>query len=276
MLFNTEKFNSEIKKLKTLSKEPVLHGLKKARLKQSILANLSSPEIFSSNPVKVTFFKRAWVLHYALPSFAIFILLTGTTFASNASVPGDALYPIKQAKENIQLTLSPSAEAKATLKARFAEERIKEIKKIRASLSKPQTMPSANTSTPINETSTLPKAESESEHRAKDNLNEAEKDLNETKKELDKKGKTKAAQKIRSALLKIKQEKEEEKNETLSKDLLQKYDIINFQTDISHQTSSTPIRLQKNKTQATTSFSTISPRIQRPREHQDNFEFEED
>jgi phage gp36-like protein len=52
---------------------------------------------------------------------------TGTVAAASGSVPGDNLYSVKMAAEQVQWKLTFSQKAKARLQARFAERRVQEM-----------------------------------------------------------------------------------------------------------------------------------------------------
>lgn len=79
--------------------------------------------------------KRAPALHW-MPRWAMaavmlvfVVLLAGTTTvaASSGSLPGDTLYPVKTATEQVQMRLTFSKAAKAKLQASLAERRVREI-----------------------------------------------------------------------------------------------------------------------------------------------------
>ena len=53
---------------------------------------------------------------------------TGTVLASSSSVPGDPLYPVKQVREDVQLWLTRSPEAKADFYTRLVRRRSEELK----------------------------------------------------------------------------------------------------------------------------------------------------
>ncbi|MDX1511414.1 MAG: DUF5667 domain-containing protein [Nitriliruptorales bacterium] len=55
---------------------------------------------------------------------------TGVVAAAAHSVPGDLLYPVKQATEQVRLLLSPSAASDARLHLQFAGERLDELEEI--------------------------------------------------------------------------------------------------------------------------------------------------
>ena len=54
----------------------------------------------------------------------------GITFASQRSLPGEKLYPVKILSEEIRIKLTPKTESKMKLRAEFAEERVREIREI--------------------------------------------------------------------------------------------------------------------------------------------------
>lgn len=67
-----------------------------------------------------------------LPRFSMVVLvgigvLGGTVYASGWALPGDVLYPVKLAKERVELGLAAQGEPKALVVARHAEERLSEL-----------------------------------------------------------------------------------------------------------------------------------------------------
>ena len=77
----------------------------------------------------------------------------GTAVAANSAVPGDILFPVDRAVENVRLVFS--GKGKAELKVKFSEERLEEVEKLisraRLSASATTTATSTNaTSTPKN------------------------------------------------------------------------------------------------------------------------------
>ncbi len=73
----------------------------------------------------------AWAIGLAAV-LAIAILGSGTVAASAASMPDQPLYPVKMAREQVQLTLTRSPLAKARLNAAFAETRLQEMEQMAA------------------------------------------------------------------------------------------------------------------------------------------------
>ncbi len=60
----------------------------------------------------------------------------GTAYASQSSLPGDALYPVKLVTEDVQTTVALDQERKAELETKFANRRLEEIQKLQERLKK--------------------------------------------------------------------------------------------------------------------------------------------
>lgn len=60
----------------------------------------------------------------------VLLALGGTVVASDAARPGDMLYPLDRASEEVRLSITGDADAKAELRARHAEERMEEVESI--------------------------------------------------------------------------------------------------------------------------------------------------
>jgi len=72
-----------------------------------------------------------WIPRWAVVTACLALVLvlagTGTVAAASGSVPGDKLYSVKMATEQVQWRLTFSQKAKARLQARFAERRVQEM-----------------------------------------------------------------------------------------------------------------------------------------------------
>ena len=70
----------------------------------------------------------------AVSVVAIVIILSvitgGTAYASQESLPGDWLYPVKTATEDARIFLARGAAAKAELNLKFAQKRLEEMKNV--------------------------------------------------------------------------------------------------------------------------------------------------
>lgn len=82
--------------------------------------------------VPTPYYTTAAFFRFVSVSLVIVLLLSGSgiAYASQRSLPGDALYPIKTATEHIQVLLSTSAARKAELNVVFAQRRLDEIQQI--------------------------------------------------------------------------------------------------------------------------------------------------
>ena len=69
-----------------------------------------------------------WAAVAASVVVALMVSSTGTVLASSSSIPGDALYPVKQVREDVQLWLTRSPEAKVDLYTRLVKQRAEELK----------------------------------------------------------------------------------------------------------------------------------------------------
>jgi hypothetical protein len=73
--------------------------------------------------------ERPWLVRFlaaVLGLAAAFVVATGVVFATNQSVPGTTLYPVKRGSERIQLLLVQDADIAGQLHASFAERRLAE------------------------------------------------------------------------------------------------------------------------------------------------------
>lgn len=127
---NIQKFEPEIRELKKLraDKTPAMHILLKEQIKQKIMLALDDRQPVSSRPATTL---RVKIFRYAGAVLIGLSISAGTVFAASGSaLPGDALYPVKQIKEQVELGLAATPKAKAQVKAKHAKERIKELDKI--------------------------------------------------------------------------------------------------------------------------------------------------
>lgn len=126
MFTNTKKFNKEIDALHEMEMQQELHPLKREQIKQVVLQRALEEKTFT--PVKYSL-KQSTIklLRYGASVLVGLSLVGGTAFAANTSKPGDLLFPVKKATEQIRIRLAHTEETKAKLKTKFAEERVKEL-----------------------------------------------------------------------------------------------------------------------------------------------------
>ncbi len=122
-----------IRQFKSYSRRqmPPLSLSVKEKVKQQVLNNLSReqyPEADIQRSPSWTFvFTRIAVM-----AVCLLILLTGSTYASFDSLPGDTLYPLKRTVEDTQVKLTQNPVAKTKLQVKFAEKRFQELESLEA------------------------------------------------------------------------------------------------------------------------------------------------
>jgi hypothetical protein len=96
--------------------------------KSSVWFSIVSKQESQSGQKKLLelFFSKKYMIATLL---ALVVILGGggVVVASNSALPGDTLYPVDQAVENIQIKLASSEDKKSELKVKFAEERLSEV-----------------------------------------------------------------------------------------------------------------------------------------------------
>jgi len=104
-----------------------LSPLRQEALKNEIFKNLDK-EVSNANKMNFFFYKP---LAISLTVIIVIVLTGGVVIATEKSLPGDILHPIKLTAEKIQLKIAISEEKKATIEAKQAEERLNEATKIK-------------------------------------------------------------------------------------------------------------------------------------------------
>ena len=103
----------------------------KARVRHEVQSQLRS-RVRKAEPKGIPALR--WIPRWAAVAACValvFVFAAGGTVASfSNSVPGDTLYPVKTATEEVQLKLSFSGTAKAKLQAKFAERRAWEMARL--------------------------------------------------------------------------------------------------------------------------------------------------
>ena len=77
-------------------------------------------------------FAPRWAVVAASLAVALMLGSSGTVLAAGYSIPGDALYPVKQVREEVQLWLTWSPEAKVDMYTRLVNKRADEIRTLAA------------------------------------------------------------------------------------------------------------------------------------------------
>ncbi len=73
-------------------------------------------------------------MRYIIATLIGLSIVGGTAFAAGNAKPGDLLFPVKKAGEQLQLSFTASDQARAALQAKFAQERVDELTKINAEI----------------------------------------------------------------------------------------------------------------------------------------------
>ncbi|MDP2932503.1 MAG: DUF5667 domain-containing protein [bacterium] len=132
-MFNRKKFEPEIALLKQLGEKrkhsPVVFD--EAGVKSKLLIRIAA----ETKPALTRYdwqHKKIAALRfrYLIGAFLGLSLMAGTVVAAEGSKPGDVLYPVQKAKENVQLTLAGSQEEKAQLLGNFAQKRLNELRQL--------------------------------------------------------------------------------------------------------------------------------------------------
>ncbi|SRR6266404_2530728 len=155
MMFNVKKFNKEIAALAGLKNSgDVLTPQEQNQIKAQILKAIAEPAAASA-PGYFWTARRQKIARYISTVILGLSLVGGTAFASSgAAKPGDLLYPLKRTKEKVWLNLAVSEELKASLKAKFAQERLKELNELLIDQSTTNDSSSVNQASGANATAT--------------------------------------------------------------------------------------------------------------------------
>src|SRR3989344_2174377 len=128
MLFDAKKFKKEIDGLKSLPQGGGLHPLRQGQIKANVMSAIAveAPSV-SGNfaaPGSSSFMKYLGTILIGLG------LIGGSALASEGSIPGDLLYPIKIAREKVEVKIAVTASGRANVEAKHAEERMDELVKL--------------------------------------------------------------------------------------------------------------------------------------------------
>lgn len=103
----------------------------KARLRYQLQSELSATEAKRRTKWMPSFSHMPrWAAAALLIVLLLLIATGGTVAAASDSLPGDTLYPVKIATENVQMAFTLSDTGKANLQTRFASRRIGEMERI--------------------------------------------------------------------------------------------------------------------------------------------------
>ncbi|OGF21302.1 hypothetical protein A2316_02030 [Candidatus Falkowbacteria bacterium RIFOXYB2_FULL_38_15] len=129
------------KKLENLSRIKI-SGENKLAENRAVLLEFAEQHPVRKNEINRQIITRGKFLQLTIKPMPILVgiviaaLLTGggTAYASQSSLPGDALYPVKLAVEEVETAVSLGQDKKADLDVRFANRRMEEIQKLQEKL----------------------------------------------------------------------------------------------------------------------------------------------
>lgn len=235
--------------LRELESQHKLNPLRQAVLKQELMDKLANPP--QPTYVAVGFFSYKTAISAAAIVVAV-IIASGSVYATETSLPGDLLHPIKLVAEKIETKLAVSEEKKATIEAEHTNKRIEEVRKLDRK---------ANAQTNIEQKIEFQKRQQTAQVEIESQLEETLDKLEQVKTKLNERGKEKAAEKLNISIerlktratesrIKIKREKarEEEKRENIDDKNDEKQAIPDRVRPIQEQEQPTLKRLIPNDT----------------------------
>jgi len=102
----------------------------RARIRARVIAEWDQEHAPREQHWRLPAFVPRWAVVTACVVLALLLAGAGTVTAAGGTVPGDLLYPVKMATEEVRLALTFSDLAKAELHVDLAEQRVDEIRKL--------------------------------------------------------------------------------------------------------------------------------------------------
>lgn len=119
-----------VEALKVTEHDTDLNPLRQQALKTNLLERITRSN-FAQQPIPKT---KIWILNPAAFTALIIIvscsIAGGAAYATQNSLPGDILHPLKLAAEEVEIKLTPSEDVRVQIEARHADERLKELTRI--------------------------------------------------------------------------------------------------------------------------------------------------
>ena len=127
-------------KLEKAKQAAMLDPVRKSEIKQQLLAMMENEPVRLNAVHRLAGHKALSFLKYKQTIYAVVLIIvflgagSGTVFASNQSLPGDLLYPMKlNVTEKVHLMLAMSSEAKAEVQLELLDRRMEEGTQLAAS-----------------------------------------------------------------------------------------------------------------------------------------------
>ena len=151
------------------------------------------PQVMSGQELQPRPRNLIWLPRLGMAVLVGVCILGGTVYASGRALPGDVLYPVKLAKERVELGLAAQGEPKALVVAKHAEERLSELSTLKAEDHKAA---SGTGNQAVKE-------RQEAQREADTQVRSAISTLTEVKKELESQGNQTAAASVNGALTRL-------------------------------------------------------------------------
>lgn len=128
MIFKKNTLDEDVRRsVKQVSFSNSLSQSSKEKIKERVMSEIVALPRGTEAMVVPLKFSYVKILLFVIVGM---VFVSGTVYASSVSKPGDLLFPVKKAQENVVIRLVPSEQKKLDLKTKFAEERIHELQKI--------------------------------------------------------------------------------------------------------------------------------------------------
>lgn len=178
--------------LRELERQHQLNPLRQAVLKKELMDKLTNPP--QPSYVAVGFFSYKTAISAAAIVVAI-IIAGGSAYATETSLPGDFLHPIKLVAEKIESKLAVSEEKKATIEAQHTNERIEEVRKLDIK---------AEAQTDIEHKTEIKKRQHSAQVETETQLEQTLDKLEDVKNKLNERGKDKAVEQLNLSIERLK------------------------------------------------------------------------
>ncbi len=193
-IFRAKKLEKELSGLRNTAAGLDMSAAENLELKTRVMAAIRlvpQDSAYVAKQEKVSAKNRIWLPKLAFSVLAGVVFLSGTVFASGYSLPGDVLYPVKKAKEKLELQLTPAGQPKALIMAKQAEERLHELSDIKSIPAQP------------GNAEKLSKQKEEARVQANIEVSTAVESLTQVKKDLEDKGNAQAAENVNTAIVRL-------------------------------------------------------------------------
>lgn len=132
-MFNRNKFKPEFLRLQKAARLLDLAPGRQEAIRSKVLSAIQIvPQAIPEPGTSLTSRRLIWLPRFGMTVLVGIVVLGGTVYASGRALPGDVLYPVKLAKERVELGLAPQGEPKALVVAKHAEERLNELSTLTA------------------------------------------------------------------------------------------------------------------------------------------------